>query len=120
VTNNPCPRCHSDNTRYEYPDEYSCLSCQYEWRRSFGSSEVTPKHDPVNHPKHYTSHPSGVEVIEITRWEVFNRGNAIKYILRAGKKDGADEIEDLKKARFYLDDEITRLESLKKDTPTPS
>lgn len=65
------------------------------------------KNDPVNHPAHYTSHPSGIEVIQITEHENFCRGNAIKYILRAGKK--GDEIEDLKKAVWYLNREIERL-----------
>jgi len=65
--------------------------------------------DPVNHPAHYTSHPSGVECIEVTRWMNFNLGNAIKYIWRAGNKGNA--LEDLKKARWYLDDEIKRREA---------
>ena len=64
--------------------------------------------DPVNHPKHYTSHPSGVECIQVTEHMNFCRGNAIKYIWRAGDK--TDEVEDLKKARWYLDREIARLE----------
>ena len=68
------------------------------------------ENDPVNHPAHYTSHPSGVECIQITRWMNFNLGNAIKYIWRAGNKGNA--LEDLKKARWYLDDEIKRRESL--------
>ena len=67
------------------------------------------ENDPVNHPSHYTSHPSGVECIQITRWMNFNLGNAIKYIWRAGNKGNA--LEDLKKARWYLDDEIKRRES---------
>lgn len=62
--------------------------------------------DPVNHPPHYTAHPSGVECIQIARHMGFNLGNVLKYIWRADLK-GAD-IEDLKKARFYLDDEIER------------
>ena len=64
--------------------------------------------DPVNHPPHYTSHPSGIEAIEVTRHMNFNLGNATKYIWRAGLK--ADRLEDLKKARFYINDEINRLE----------
>ena len=71
------------------------------------------ENDPVNHPAHYTSHPSGIECIEITRWMNFNLGNAIKYIWRAGNKGNA--IEDLKKARWYLDDEIKRREDLLND-----
>lgn len=64
------------------------------------------EHDPVNHPTHYTSHPSGVECITITRHMGFNLGNAIKYIWRADMKGAA--IEDLEKARFYITDEIKR------------
>lgn len=70
------------------------------------------KPDLVNHPPHYTAHPSGVECIQITRWMNFNLGNAMKYIWRAGSKDSL--IEDLKKARWYLDDEIKRLEGISK------
>jgi hypothetical protein len=65
--------------------------------------------DPVNHPLHYTSHPSGVECITITEHFNFCLGNAIKYIWRSDEKD--DPLQDLKKARWYLDREIQRLES---------
>ena len=71
------------------------------------------ENDTVNHPAHYTSHPSGIECIQITRWMNFNLGNAIKYIWRAGNKGNA--LEDLKKARWYLDDEIKRREDLLND-----
>lgn len=64
--------------------------------------------DQVNHPSHYTSHPSGVECIQIAEHFGFNLGNAIKYIWRAGLKDN-DEIKDLKKAAFYINREIERL-----------
>lgn len=67
--------------------------------------------DPVNNPPHYTGHPSGVECISVTEHFNFCRGNAIKYIWRAGKKDGAETVQDLKKARWYLDREIARLEA---------
>ena len=63
--------------------------------------------DMVNHPSHYKSHPSGVEAIEITRHMNFNLGNAMKYIWRAGLKN--DQIEDLQKARFYIEDELKRI-----------
>lgn len=66
------------------------------------------KHDPVNHPKHYTSHPSGVECINITRHFGFNLGNVIKYLWRA--EDKGAPLEDLKKAAWYLNDEIKRRE----------
>lgn len=64
--------------------------------------------DNVNSPAHYTAYP--VEVIELTEHMNFCRGNAVKYISRAGLKDPAKEIEDLMKARWYIDREITRLE----------
>lgn len=70
-----------------------------------------PEHDPVNHPKHYTSHPSGIECIEITRHMGFNLGNAVKYIWRDGLKDAEVPIQDLKKALWYLQDEIKLRES---------
>jgi hypothetical protein len=63
--------------------------------------------DAVNHPPHYRNHPSGVECIEIVEHMNFNRGNAIKYIWRAGDK--GDEIEDLEKATWYCQREIERL-----------
>lgn len=66
--------------------------------------------DFVNHPPHYKNHPSGIECIEITRWMNFNIGNAIKYLWRHGQKDSSKTIEDLKKAIFYINDEIKRLE----------
>jgi hypothetical protein len=62
--------------------------------------------DAVNHPTHY-SHPSGVECIDVAEHHNFCIGNALKYIWRAGRKDAA--IQDLEKARWYLDREITRL-----------
>jgi Protein of unknwon function (DUF3310) len=61
--------------------------------------------DPVEHPTHYTSHPSGIECITITQHMPFVLGNAMKYIWRADLKNG---IEDLEKARWYLDLEIKR------------
>jgi hypothetical protein len=66
-------------------------------------------HDPVNHPKHYTGHPSGVECIQIAEHFGYCLGNVIKYIWRAGQK--GDALEDLRKARFYLDREIKRRET---------
>lgn len=62
--------------------------------------------DPTN-PSHYRTHPSGIEAIQITEHMNFCLGNAVKYIWRAGLK--GDAIEDLRKARWYLDREIARL-----------
>lgn len=73
--------------------------------------------DSVNHPSHYTSDPSGIECIQITRHRNFNVGNAIKYLWRAGLKTEADrtliekQCEDLEKAIWYIQDEVARLRS---------
>jgi hypothetical protein len=64
------------------------------------------EYDAVNHPAHYTTHPSGIECIQITEHMGFCLGNAVKYIWRADLKN--DAIEDLKKARWYIDREIER------------
>lgn len=73
----------------------------------------TVKEDNVNHPSHYTwlKDKCGIEVVDITRHMDFCLGNAIKYILRSGKKDKNKEIEDLKKAIFYINDKINQLEN---------
>lgn len=86
------------------PDTNESLSPKQSEPSANGESKL---HDPVNHPKHYTAHPSGVECIQITEWMNFNLGNAVKYIWRAGEKGAL--LEDLKKARWYLDREIQRL-----------
>lgn len=67
----------------------------------------------VNHPKHYTSHPSGVECIDITKHYDFCVGNAIKYLWRQGLKGGSKEkqIEDCKKAIWYINKHIENLEN---------
>jgi len=68
--------------------------------------------DMVNHPPHYTSHPSGVECVQITEHMNFNLGNAVKYIWRAGLKTD-DPVKDLEKAEFYIRREIDRLKRAK-------
>jgi hypothetical protein len=68
-----------------------------------------PKADMVNHPPHYTSHPSGVECIQITEHMGFNLGNALKYIWRADLKGSA--VEDLEKAVFYINRELEKRKS---------
>lgn len=71
------------------------------------SPKVNGAIDVVNHPLHYTQHPSGVECIEVAEHFGYRKGNAIKYIWRAGMKGNA--IEDLEKAIFYLNREIEQL-----------
>lgn len=63
--------------------------------------------DVVERPKHYNSHPSGLEAIELCEYMPFNIGNAIKYVWRAGLKN--DEVEDLKKALWYVERENKRV-----------
>ena len=73
--------------------------------------------DMVNRPPHYTTHPSGVECIDITKHMTFCLGNAVKYIWRAGLK--GEKLEDLKKAQYYINKEIETLESKEPVPDTP-
>lgn len=72
-------------------------------------SAATP--DPVNHPSHYTSGPNGIECIDVVEGMSFTRGNAVKYLWRAGLKGETTEatIQDLEKAVWYIQREITTL-----------
>jgi len=65
--------------------------------------------DNINHPKHYISHPSGIECITIVERMSFNVGNAMKYLWRADEKGAS--IEDLKKAKWYIEREISNRET---------
>ncbi|MCX4685455.1 DUF3310 domain-containing protein [Kitasatospora purpeofusca] len=73
-----------------------------------GPIVATGEADSVNHPSHYTWLPNGLEVIDLTQHFNFVRGNALKYLLRADFK--GNTLEDLKKARWYIDYEIRHLE----------
>ena len=75
--------------------------------QKYARSSAIQKDDPVNHPKHYTAHPSGVECITVTEHMSFNLGNAVKYIWRAADK--GTTIQDLQKAAWYVNREIERL-----------
>ena len=74
-------------------------------------------HDPVNHPSHYTSHPSGVETLEVTRQLSFDCGNAVKYVWRRGDKGTL--LQDLRKAAFYINDALNNSQ-LSMDVPAPA
>ena len=97
---------------------YSC--CEPERFKKYWKPYVA-SNNKVNHPSHYTwlKDLCGIEVIDITRHMDFNLGNSIKYILRSGHKkeegytDKQKTIEDLKKAIWYLNDEIKMLENNK-------
>lgn len=67
---------------------------------------TTEDNDPVNHPRHYNSHPTGIEAIDVIEHFPCNVANAMKYLWRAGLKGDAEE--DLKKAAWYVEREILR------------
>ena len=79
------------------------------WQRHTQPEELPFIDDEVNQPSHYTSHPSGIECIEITRHHDFAIGNAIKYLWRAGLKNSDNEVQDLEKAVWYIQDKIKQL-----------
>lgn len=70
--------------------------------------ERSKEFDVVQRPKHYNVHPSGLEAIDLCEHLTFNLGNAVKYIWRAGLKN--DEVEDLKKALWYIKREQERID----------
>lgn len=100
-----CSSC-SDSSTPSNPYPHWIVNCP-----PGGFIEVTKKEldDIVNHPKHYTKHPSGVECIQVTEYMNFCLGNAMKYIWRANDKHDSP-LEDLKKAKWYIEREIKRLE----------
>ncbi len=75
---------------------------------SYPSTEKKEIMDTINHPSHYNQY-QGLEIIDLVEQMNFNRGNAVKYIARAGFKDPEKELEDLKKAHWYIGREIQRL-----------
>lgn len=79
--------------------------------------QEAPDNDPVNHPLHYTDHPSGIECIQITEHMGFCLGNAIKYIWRADLKN--DAIEDLEKAKWYIERELQKRRKPRTSNETP-
>ena len=99
------------NCKHELCDDNQlpCRDCI----RSHGSEEKweseVVKHDPVNHPSHYTK--GKIEVADFIADQKlnFDRGNAVKYVCRAGSKDPEKEIQDLEKAVWYINHEIKML-----------
>jgi hypothetical protein len=81
------------------------------------------KYEKVHHPKHYNSHPSGIEAIDIIEHMSFNTGTAMKYLWRAGLKPGEGTLEDLKKALWYINREVQKvskeLEIVRETTKKP-
>ena len=72
---------------------------------------TTAEHDPVNHPRYYCD--GGIETLDyiLAKRLNFLLGQVVKYVTRAGKKDPDKHLEDLRKAQFYLNREIRRLEA---------
>jgi Protein of unknwon function (DUF3310) len=107
------PPCADKSPDWETPEQRrQRLNDLADLRTQLGKG--VPADDPVHHPAHYTGHPAGVECIQIAEWFNYNRGNALKYIWRAGQKgDATDEIIDLEKARWYVEREIARLTNIR-------
>lgn len=101
---------HDDEIQNDLLGEHPDLGC-IERAAMILTHVPDPVPDPVSHPAHYTAYP--VEVIQLTEHMNFCRGNAVKYVARAGLKDKSKEVEDLEKAVWYLNREIQRL----KETP---
>jgi hypothetical protein len=97
----PKGACVADFENWELED--------YEKEHRPGNFLIEIPTDNVNHPKHYTSHPSGVECIDIVEHYDFCLGNALKYLWRAGIKS-ENPIEDLKKAKWYIERKLKKLE----------
>ena len=74
--------------------------------------ETNEAPDAIN-PAHYQGFSNGAQVVDITEHLSFNRGSAVKYLARAGKKDPAKEIEDLEKSLWYTQRELDRLKGLR-------
>lgn len=106
-----CDRNVSNDEGLTYTmSDVTCPACKSLLRTIVPPDETQkPESDPVSHPSHYTSHPSGIECIQVTEHMPFCIGSSIKYLWRAGLK--GDAIEDLRKARWYIDREIQRLQS---------
>jgi len=99
-----CPRTKKEYVFYT--DTSLCAGCGVSW--DVLSLESDPTEDPVNHPPHYNAY-KGLEVIDLVEQMNFCRGNAVKYIARAGLKSKGTEIQDLEKAAWYIQREIARL-----------
>jgi len=87
-------------------EDVTCVQCRL---HIILDKDISPEtSDPVNHPSHYTAYKN-IEVIDLTEQMNFNKGNAVKYIARAGLKDPEKEIEDLEKAIWFIQREIKRI-----------
>lgn len=99
---------YDDELKEALPADYQEVKAQQAVFEHLAAKK--PKDDPINRPSHYTSDPSGVECISIAEHHNFNIGNAIKYLWRAGLKEGNSSSQDLQKAVWYINREIGRIE----------
>ena len=112
-----CEICKLKVEGWEMPTLSGCLhitnSPESDLDKALALIGVEIENDPVNHPSHYTD--GKIEVIDFIEDKKlgFCLGNAVKYIARAGKKDPTKEIEDLKKAKWYVERRIKELEEVK-------
>lgn len=103
-------KCNESAPKHQSSQEHGGELCNRHWS-VYQAERAAPPPDPVHHPAHYKQ--GGIEVIDcIEAWQLgFCLGNTVKYVARAGKKDASKRLEDLKKARWYLDREIQRSEA---------
>lgn len=108
-----CASCGQGSTSPAYAiHEHDCDGEMYPGKLFKKKPEET-KYDPVNRPKHYNpdSPYETIKIIEHMGWaEHYCRGNALKYLMRAGKKEGEPELRDLKKAAWYINRLVSILE----------
>lgn len=105
--------CSDDHARDDNVDaaQYAQYVADVEFEPAGPGYSLDEDLDMVNNPPHYNNHPSGIQCIEVVRHMNFNLGNAVKYCWRTGRKDNLKAVEDLRKAIWYIEDEISRLES---------
>ena len=83
---------------------------KYKYELEDCAIKIVENSNNVSHPLHYaTGWSNGAEVIDLTEHLSFCSGNVVKYVCRAGRKDPDKHVEDLEKARWYLDREIERV-----------
>lgn len=98
-------------TAYPVEEPYAIYDkSKYKYEIQEGGVVIVENSDNVSHPPHYADGWSnGAEVIDLTEHLSFCAGNVVKYVSRAGRKDPDKYVEDLEKARWYLDREIARV-----------